>query len=118
MTDVIKFNPVQKMKTPGREMVEEDFETARNNLLEIIEVSRKSMDELALLCEQSQNDKYYAALSTLLKTYVDANEKLLKLQGDVRFITKKETDKVINNNLIITTDELQQLITNNARKSI
>ena len=116
MSNIVKLvTPV----LPGRERVEEDFEAARLNLLEIIETSRKAMDELALLAEQSQNDKYYAALSSLLKTYVDANERLLDIQEKIRLITKKEKmPGNVTNNLIITTDELQALITNNARKNI
>ncbi len=115
--DIIKTHVAQIYDAPGREMVEEDFEEARKNLHEIIRAGQESIAQLVALADQSQNDKYYAALSSLMKTVVDANEKLLVLQEKIRYITKKEESKVINNNLIITTDELQQMITNNARRN-
>src|SRR6476659_2703385 len=97
MGDVVKYNPLQpEYDAPGRGLVEDDFEAARKNLLEIIESGKESIAQLALLADQSQNDKYYAALSSLMKTVVDANEKHLKLQEDIRRITKKEDSKVIN----------------------
>ena len=115
MNQVTKYTAVQPMKSPGREMVEKDFETARDNLHEIIKNGQEAIAQLTLLAEQSQNDKYYTALSGLMKTIVDDNEKLLILQEKIRIVTKKEESKVINNNLIITTDQLHELITNNAR---
>lgn len=98
----------------SRKAVLKDFETARENLLEIIESGQQSIAELTQLCSQSQNDKYYAALSSLMKTVTDANEKLLTLQEKIREIENlvRNEPKQVTNQLILTTSELQKLIKN------
>jgi hypothetical protein len=113
--NIITINPTEKMPTPGREMVEQDFESARQNLLSIIKNGQAAIEQLSLLADQSQNDKHYAALSALMKTVVDANEKLLDIQQKIRNVTRdtQSASKVINNNLIITTDQLHQMIKGN-----
>lgn len=100
------------MNPTGRDLVEDDFETARTNLLEIITNGQAAIVELSQLASQSQNDKYFAALSSLMKTVVDANEKLLDIQQKIRNVTKETRleAKTINNNLIMTTEDLAKLL--------
>jgi flagellar biosynthesis regulator FlbT len=105
-------NVVELHPQTGRDQVENDFETARANLLAIVEAGQISIESLAQLADQSQNDKYYLALAALMRTIVDANEKLLDIQKKIRNVTAetKEGAQTIHNNLIITTDELRKII--------
>jgi hypothetical protein len=99
-------------ETDNRLSVLKDFEAARENLLDIIKNGQDSIADLTALCSQAQNDKYYMALSSLMKTVTDANEKLLNLQEKIREIEKlsKNEPKHVTNQLIVTTAELQKLI--------
>ena len=99
-------------ETDNRKSVLSDFEAARQNLYDIIENGQRSIDRLTELCDQAGNDKYYMALSSLMKTITDANEKLLNLQEKIREIEKLEKNepKHVTNQLIMTTADLQKLL--------
>ena len=105
-------NVVELRPQTGRDQVECDFETARDNLLKIVEEGRAAIETLGQLCDQSQNDKYYLALAALMRTVTDANEKLLDIQRKIRIVTADTNEKAqtIHNNLIITTDDLRKMI--------
>lgn len=93
---------------------EEDFTTARANILDVIATGSQSMAEVMQLADQSQSPRFYEVLATMMKTMVDANEKLLdihKKAKDLKNAEVKETGPTtVNNNLILTTEELQDLI--------
>jgi len=97
----------------GQEHVQNDFETARDNILEIAKTGQEAMIELLQLASASQSDKHYSALSSMMKTLLDANEKLLTIQKQIRELESSKTDqpKQINNNLILTTEQLREMLT-------
>jgi hypothetical protein len=92
-----------------------DFETARANLLEVIETAKTSLHELSNLAQQSQHPRSYEVLSGLVSTIVMANKDLLDLQIKIRSIRNADapitsTKNITNNNLFLSTAELAKMI--------
>ena len=96
----------------GATRVNDDFNFARENLLEIITNGNEAIATIMQLADQSQSPRFYEVLAKLMATVSDANEKLLEIQKRIRDINKSETNKTqtIQNTLIITTDELQKML--------
>lgn len=94
--------------------VDNDFNLARENIIDAINNSKDAIETVADLAQQSQSPRFFEVLATLLKTNIDANEKLVDLQKKLKDIKKSEPssqpEKTINNNLILTTHELQNLL--------
>lgn len=107
-------NDLVTVKPGSQARVNDDFELARTNLMDTIANAQEAIATVMQLADQSQSPRFYEVLSSLLKTSVDANKELLALQKSVREVTKGEStsggQKTINNNLIITTEELRKII--------
>jgi hypothetical protein len=103
----------ETVKVDNRASVLKDFETARDNLLEIIEQGQQAIKDLSGLAFSAQNDKYYMALSSMMKTLGDHNFKLLEIQEKIREIEKlqKNEPKQVEHHVILTTAEMQKLLT-------
>ncbi len=101
------------------EKVEDDFERARKNTLEILDIVGEAVKNAASLAQQSQDPEQYDVTSKLLDTYVRANKSLLDLQKQIRDLkTHKNSNdaKIINNNLFVgSTQELQKFLIENDR---
>jgi hypothetical protein len=96
----------------NRQAVLSDFEKARTNLLEIIAIGQEAIAEFSLICSQAQNDKYYMALSSMMKTVSDSNKQLLELQEKIREIENlaKNEPKHVTNQVIMTTADFQKYL--------
>jgi len=96
----------------NRQAVLADFEKARLNLLEIIAFGQEAIAEFAPVCSQAQNDKYYMALSSMMKTVADTNKQLLELQEKIREIENlaKNEPKHVTNQVIMTTADFQKYL--------
>lgn len=107
-TAVEKITPIKK-----DDMVENDFDFARGNLLNIIMKGGEAVDDMLDFARQSQHPRSYEVLSTLLKTMADANKDLLTLQKTKKELTKEDNAQTINNNLFVgSTAELQKMLKN------
>jgi hypothetical protein len=111
--------PNQVMKLMGDifdDSAKTDFTTARNNILELINAGKISLDNLVNLASQAQHPRMYEVLAGLIKTLVDANKDLLEIQSKIREIHNSDTphntdNKIINNNLFVgSTHELQRML--------
>lgn len=96
-----------------------DFETARSNVLTMIEEGMDAMDKLKSIAQQSQHPRAFEVYSTLLNTMLNANKQLLDMQVKIREINSADqpmNDKaktVTNNNLFVgSTAELQRMVEN------
>jgi len=79
--------------------------------MHVIERGRDALDELIGIAQQSQHPRAYEVISTLIKTLSDTNKDLLELRKkDKDLKDTKEVAQTINNNLYLTTSELQKLI--------
>ncbi len=98
--------------------VDDDFNMARTNLYDLLQVGQSALDELAMVAQQSQHPRAYEVLSTLTKTLVDANKDLMDLHKQKQTIKKEEgggeDPKTVHNNLYFngSTKDLQKLIKN------
>jgi len=93
-----------------------DFDFTRSNLINIINSTKEALDNIHALSLSSQDAEYYDTLAKLTKTYVEANKELLALQKSIRDInntTSGHTPSKVQNNLIITTQDLLKMIKDN-----
>lgn len=93
-----------------------DFEAARANLYEVLQVSSESMHKLSEIASQSQHPRSFEVLAKLMDTIVNTNKELLNLQSKIREIDAadapiNEKAQTINNNLFVgSTAELQKVL--------
>ena len=102
--------------------VQNDVEFARDNIKGVIETITPALIDLATIARQSQNDKYYAALSSLAKTVVDANKELitvsktdkeiekLSIENDAKRNEDEDNMTQINQLYVSSADVLDQII--------
>jgi hypothetical protein len=95
-----------------------DFETARANVLTMIENGKEAILTLSEIATSSQHPRAFEVLAKLMDTTLQANKDLMELQTKIRQISAadaptNEHAKTINNNLFVgSTAELQQVIEN------
>jgi hypothetical protein len=93
-----------------------DFETARANILTMIEEGQDAMHKLTQIATQSQHPRAFEVLAKMMETMLQANKDLMGLQKDIRELDAadspiNEKAKTINNNLFVgSTAELQKMI--------
>jgi chromosome segregation ATPase len=123
------IEPISEIISNSREIVEkpplqisesdiimDDYEYARQNLKSIIESAQTSIEDLSSIASTSESPRAYEVLSTLMKTIVDANHSLLKLQKQVKDLKEEKSDKpqnVTNALYVGNTSELIKLIKGN-----
>ena len=99
-----------------------DFERARANLITVVDTAAEAIATLSKLADQSQNPGAYQVLAKLIDSSVIANKNLLELQEKIRSIKHadspvNEKAKTINNNLFLSTSDLQKLILESNKKN-
>lgn len=93
-----------------------DFEMARANIHEMLQNGGDAMNKLALIAESSQHPRAFEVLAKLMDTMLNANQKLLDLQSQIREINASDSPisekaKSITNNLFVgSTAELQKVL--------
>ena len=105
--------PVRKPEKEFGDDLENDYQYARENFYDIVEKGSEALMELLEVARQTESPRAYEVLSTMMKTLVEANKDLVsisqkKRDGDI----EHGTQSVTNNNLIITTTDLQKMIQN------
>ena len=95
----------------------EDFETARKNILSMVESGTISVEKLADLAERSQSPRVYEVLYSFITSMVQANKDLLDIQKKIRELkdpnpSSNMNAKTINQTAIFcgSTTELQKVI--------
>jgi hypothetical protein len=115
--EVVNISPASEVQTyTPQTSAEEDYDYARANLKDAIDRGNEALEQLIDIADQSQHPRAYEVISTLINTIVSANKDLLDLakkKKDITAADKKEGPQTINNNLILTTAELQKLIAGN-----
>jgi predicted house-cleaning noncanonical NTP pyrophosphatase (MazG superfamily) len=104
---------VEKKPHVPQTTVEEDYDYVRANLKEVIEHGQDALENLIDIADQSQHPRAYEVISTLINTIAAANKDLMEIAKKKKELTaedKKEGPQTINNNLILTTADLQKLI--------
>jgi hypothetical protein len=99
---------------PEDPTIQNDFDYARENLMDVIEKGQEALFDLMDVARQSQHPRAYEVLSTMMNTLVDANKDLLELQGKKKKLLEIEPEannqQVTNNLFVGSTAELQKMI--------
>ena len=83
--------------------IEDDYEFARNNIIDIISKGTGALEDMAEVARQSESPRAYEVLTTQIKVLVDANKDLLELAKKKRELQPKQDiqKNVTNNNLFV-----------------
>jgi hypothetical protein len=90
-----------------------DYEKTRENLDELIEKGKHALDDILSIARESERGRDFEVAATLLKTVVDANEKVIDLHKKIREITNHKTKEntTIKNALFVgSTAELAKMV--------
>lgn len=105
----------------NNDQVENDFEYARENLMDVIGKGQEALFDMMDVARQSQHPRAYEVLSTLINTLVGANKDLLDLQTKKKKLLETDpeaTAQQVTNNLFVgSTAELQKMLDQRRSKS-
>ena len=92
-----------------------DFETARQNLHEIINTGLESLEKLSQIADASQHPRAFEVVAKLIESIATANKDLLELQASIRNLDAIDapthgSGTVTNNLFVGSTAELQKVI--------
>jgi hypothetical protein len=111
MDDKAEPKPAVVTMVPEQEL-EQDLFDARENIKEIAITGMQAISEVADIASQSQSDKHYMALSSVMKSTLEANRELLEvhrtrmeLKGPLR-----EEEKITNNLFVGSTADLMKML--------
>jgi hypothetical protein len=108
---------LQKIEQTDDE-TDQDFELARQNIIDTIEDSKEAIAEMINVAKLSQHPRAYEVLGTMLKLQIESNKDLLELRKARNDLMKKVEDKpsTINNNLIMSSADVLKLISDTQKK--
>jgi hypothetical protein len=98
-----QFLPMVQDK-PEDSTVQDDFDYARENLMDVIGKGQEALFDLMDVARQSQHPRAYEVLSTLMNTMVGASKDLLELQAQKKKLldTKPEANiEQVTHNLFV-----------------
>lgn len=122
-----RYDPKQDKSNPITLEPQDDSEFARNNIRDMIEKTSDIFGELVENVASTGDHKDVVALSSIMKTIVDANKTLLDLKKTKKEVEKLDLDvedrknakdgnlKITHNNLYITTSDLLKMIKEQAQ---
>jgi len=97
--------------------VNNDFEYARGNLINIIEKGNEALDGILDVAGMSQHPRSFEVAATIINSLAAANKDLLELSKRKKELEGEKSPTTINNNLFVgSTAELQKLLKNNGAK--
>jgi hypothetical protein len=117
-------NPVVNIETQEEfdKLLEDDFNTARENIKKVIERGDDVLASMISLAEASDHPRAYEVVATIMKTLLDANNDLLTLHEKKNKSREKPaktagelpgaTNNTQNNIYVGSTAELQRLLEN------
>lgn len=99
-----------------------EFDTAKGNIEQLIEVGQQAFGELATLAQASSDGRVYRVLTEMLTSLVAANKELVeirRLDQETKALERTANGQMqtVNQNLIITTAELQKMLAQSAKGS-
>ncbi len=95
------------------------YEQSKSNLQDIIDQGKDAMDEILQIAKAGQHPRAFEVYGTLLKNMVEANDRLLKMQKEMREIDGKKKDngdtKIDKAIFVGSTAELSKILKNNGQ---
>jgi len=108
-----QFLPMVQDK-PQDSTVQDDFDYARENLMDVIGKGQEALFDLMDVARQSQHPRAYEVLSTLMNTMVGASKDLLELQAKKKKLLEADSEannqQVTNHLFVGSTAELQKML--------
>lgn len=105
--------PAQSRVT-NEEQIEDDFETARQNIMSVIDKGQQALQGIIDVAAMSQHPRSYEVVADLMTSVVNANKDLLEIQKKKKDLLKREDGPksgTTNNNLYVgTTADLLKMI--------
>lgn len=97
------------------EQAHNDFDVARDAMLNALETGQDALEKLAQLADSSQHPRAFEVVSTLINTIGNMSKDLVNLHKQKKDLVAKpeEGPKTINNNLVISTNDLLKMIKGN-----
>ena len=101
-----------------------DYESARENLDELIEKGKTALDDILAIARESEKGRDFEVAAILLKTVIDANEKVIDLHKKIREVSnyKQQSEKnntTIKNAVFVgSTTELAKMVKDLKEKDI
>lgn len=95
-------------RDPAIMMFGQDLETARTNILKLIETGTSAVELLKMIAESTEAARAFEVLSTLINTMLAANKDLIELHKTARDMTNEgspDGPDTVNNNLFVGTTE-------------
>jgi len=94
---------------------DDDYKTVRQNLKKLILTSEIAIEGILNVADEGDSPRAYEVVSDLIKTALDANNRLMDLHKTVKDINKEETktkgDTVTNNSIYVgNTSDLLKMI--------
>lgn len=111
-TELVETTPAPQQSDISPD-IKEDFNTARNNIHEVITKGTVALDYLLELAKASEHPRAFEVVGQLTKTLVDANKDLLEIQKKFKDLSeeKKDSPQSVTNALFVgSTADLQKLI--------
>jgi hypothetical protein len=98
-----------------------DFDYVRRNIYDGIEIGASALAELAEIAKSSQNARAYEVLGIFMERYANINKDLYNLHKQKKELTFDPSSvinhNVTNNNVNLTTKELQELLSKKPSES-
>lgn len=103
--------------TPANEKVENDYDTARTNLRELLTTGKAALEHALEVAKSSEHPRAFEVVGNLMKQLADVNQQLMDIhQQKQKLDGPKEVSKreVTNNNVIFTgsTADLNKMLKN------
>jgi hypothetical protein len=103
--------------TPPNERIESDYETARDNLRELLTTGQNALMHALEVAKSSEHPRAFEVVGNLMKQLADVNQQLMDIHQQKAKLdapSKSETSKKVTNNAIFvgSTSELNKLIKN------
>lgn len=106
--------PVEVVPEVITSNVQDDFDFARANMVNIIEKGQEALSDILSVAQQSQQPRSFEVVSDLIRTIAQTNKDLLELSKQKKEIEKTDGPKTVNNNLFVgSTSELLKMLKQN-----
>jgi hypothetical protein len=93
------------------EQAEGDFDVARDAILTALETSQGALEDLCQIAKGSQHPRAFEVVAKLVDTIRDTSKDLIDIHQKKKTLIEKPQEKqTINNNLVISTNDLLKMI--------
>lgn len=111
---LVLVDPTQPQRVAGQNHGDDDYDFARKQLREIIEIGMGALAEAAAESSRTGSSNSFVATAQTLKAVTDANEKLLNLSVTHKELNLEKNEssgpQTINNTLVLTPTELFDML--------